>query len=373
MRSNQRSIFVLATLFVLINLVARDWDWRYEWTRASMSLAFLSVMIAPLFAGLSAWWAAQMVPALDDVLAMSPRHSSVVLREVTRLFRPVAAALGLGGLAMAIACTCTGGFFATWPDVWPMLSALMLIYVAGVVGFVSGGAYPRLWLAPVVTLGIFGLILGLYGTHLAPLVQAGGASASLVGVVPHWRFHLVGIVASLLIAFGVLKLYEGGRRRSARNLAVGVLLVIVSAGGTYILDSALAGDGISSRLALTDKNVTCVVSPEGYEICLGRGYGSVRPAVEEAVAHVSEQLAELGVEVPRRWDQRGGEDSAYVNPLEKDLAASVRWEAINRQIPPQCNVGSVREAVDIVSRYGETGVITDRDETLRAFEALKAC
>lgn len=327
--------FTLASTVILLNLVLRDFDWRYNLTNASMSLAFSSIMTSALFGSLCAWWGSSLIGHLNASMQLSRRRISIVFTETFYLWLPVFACYLLAASAMLLTCATTYRLEFRPADLLPLLSAMVLIYALGVTGFVVGSRLRKFWVPPVLAIVFFGACLIAYTTSLAPLVQVGGATAPLVDVVPNWRFHLLGVFGWAVISVFVAHCFfpkASFRVAGFATLALVGLLTIIH------VDSSHKDDDVDFRLAEVPVKQTCSPLTRGGELCLWSGYASFRSSLETDLSSVVEKFQRLGFSPAIAWGQSEKENDVLISPVASDVKDQAFWGLVNFYTPSSCDV-----------------------------------
>lgn len=329
--------FVLTCVVILLNLGLRDFDWRFNFTNASMSLAFSGIITGTLFGGVCAWWAINLVSHLYTSIQLSKRRISIVFTETFYLWLPVFICYCLAGIAMLLICAFTYDFEFRPADLLPFLSAMVLIYSLGVIGFVVGSKFQQFWVPFALTITLFVACLIAYSTSLAPLTQVGGATAPLVDVVPHWRFHLLGVfgwtVISIAVAHGFLP--KRNKPYTLRNIGSAVLAL---AGLTTVIlvDSQHNGDAVDFRLVEVPVEQTCHPLEIGGELCLWSGYESFRDNLEEDLSATIEKFQKLGYSPTVSWGQSEKENDVFISPVASDMKDHAYWGLVDYYVPESC-------------------------------------
>lgn len=318
---------------IALNVALRDFVWRYSWPNVTMNLAFFSIMLGPLFGGICGWWASRIAHKNDALTRLSSRRVSVVFQEVGILWTAVFFSYVVVGVVLALVTLASGGIIEHWQTFLPPVSALILHFGMGVMGFVIGSHWHSAWMPLFVSVGLFFAAMVLYGTHLSPLVQVGGASAVLFTLLPNWIYHLIGAIGWAAISVGVAMFFMASTdRQSLQRCAIGVVTIAAACGFVWVLDSDLTEESVLNqggeyRFVEVEPNITCEPLPQGGELCIAQGFESFRNEAELAIADVRRKYAKIGLDLDATWSQVSEVSQIEVSPEIEDYDSDL-WNPV---------------------------------------------
>lgn len=233
------SVRIWAPLLILIMVIAvvpRKWGWRYEWPVAMDTLAFSSVFILPLCAGIAAMESGRLACARDLIL-VSSKATTAIIRVVFGVWAAACLAV-LTSAALIGACVLwSTGFLPPRPgDFTPLAPMVVAELAACALGALIGWAW-RSRVAPAsVALGVFVTIMTGYvvdSGRFADYVSIGGTPSSLLGYQPHVPYHswlclFYGALALVLLSgIALLSAPRTPRALRARGAMTGCAAVVL--------------------------------------------------------------------------------------------------------------------------------------------------
>ena len=288
-------------LITLTNSFGRSWAWNYEWLWAMDTLAFSSVFLVPLCAGISAYEVRNLTLA-RELHCTSPRA-------VTALFRIGVLVWITAAIVVMVSAFVVGGQvfyqineFPRILDFFPLLPLLTSLAVGCAVGILGGWFFPSRMTPAMVSLGVFAIIMFGYiagGRMLAALVSVGGATGSLVGLRLSISFLLwqcaFYLALTIAILWSIKSRVDPAKRWRQGVTAVWVTLSLMFAFGV------ISSDERFERVPETD--VTC--SGGEPQICLARGYASQTNSIRTHLEPYLVALDGANIEKPPRVVQSG--------------------------------------------------------------------
>ncbi|MDQ3512498.1 MAG: hypothetical protein M3462_02355 [Chloroflexota bacterium] len=214
------------------------------WPAASLNVAFTAVLLAPVVAGLLAWEGGREGRRrMGDLLVTMPGHA--IRRDLARW---------VGTTAWAILAYVTYGVYALLPvaraATWggPMWDALALgvavIAAAGAIGYAVGVTVPSRFVPPVVTVALYGIVVGLVALqpddqvfdlkYLTPYSAFGTYWPSDVGLYQQFQPDIfIPMTAWMLavgaVAFSALALLRGVTRASQGAVVAAAVFALAAA------------------------------------------------------------------------------------------------------------------------------------------------
>jgi hypothetical protein len=306
---------------VLLHIFARERPWTHEWFWAAYQLNFVTVMLAPVVAGVAAWEGVRFARG-RTLLETSNRVLAGLLGIWAALLVWVflAYAIGLALVVVMVKLAGTPGL----PELDALVAvipALALLAAAGAIGLAIGWMVKNPLAAPACAVGCFLLILLLYLRGPGQLVIVGGATDSLLALRPRPELQAAQVLCYLACSFAALVLAAhtvGGSRRhhpgvlpALGSLAVLSVVLVVAQGGTILQPH-------TPRLRCYGANP---------EVCAGLGYVPRLSAARAALLPYLNVLETAGVPVPRRFSQGQEPGNPEVGPLSLRLLQGRRDEA----------------------------------------------
>lgn len=290
------------TLLLTAHLAFRPWDWANEWRLVAWQYAFALVMVGPMAAGFSAWEATQVRKRGVAVLAAgrsTPALSFVVWSIACWTIIPFA----IGALFIF-----TYTFVAGAPggpalgDLAPLILGVLSIVFFCSLGTVAGWRFPHMLTSPLLASILFGCTVVLYGTDLSFIVDLGGSSASLLGLIPNKNRQI--LQAAFFIVGAAAALYGAGGDPYRSRLGAILAKVLIAATLALIIFGAAKSP---ERLVptMTDEMV-CMSSARDVRVCLGPGYSDRLPGIVSALDAPLSKLEDAGIDAPKEFDQRSG-------------------------------------------------------------------
>lgn len=333
-------IVVIATLLALIPHIAfRSFHWRYEWALTFSVYSFSTVMLGPILAGLACGWASEFHRKASPLVVGGLRRTSFVLSESLTLIAPSIAVwlLGLLGVSLTTLIASSPGLPRP-ADILPVISALFFLLACSVVGFAIGWRAHRIWLPPVVALGLFGVVIWLYGTSFSPLVEVGGASGILVGKSPNIAYHGPQIAIFILLILALSSCALSSRR--AIEIPAIVVTVVTVLGASFLT---------TNRFTEVNASLVCHTASSGREYCVARGY---RGFLNALVTHYENTIARfegLDVPIPRRLTQVYEEGKPHIDYFS-DLRdpGYINQSFIWIMVPSSCDRDSILREIDVL-------------------------
>lgn len=275
----------------LVHVGFRPTGWVHEWRWAVYQYQFSTVLLAPLAAGGAAVLGRRWARARSQ-LATGARGGTALVGGVVPLAVVVVLAY-LGSFVAVVARAEAVG----WPspaDLAPFVPALAQLLLVVAVGYVAGWT-TRSWLAaPLVAVVVFGALLGGWLAGRTPLVQVGGATASLVGLAVDPDV-VVGQVVGYLALVGAL--LGGVVAHLRRSSPVPPALAATVAG------VAVAGLAVHPGDPLVAIDEPLVCEGTAPTICTAEPYRHLAPDLRVRVEPVLERLRAAGVEPPTELRQ----------------------------------------------------------------------
>jgi hypothetical protein len=191
---------------VLLHIFARERPWTHEWFWAAYQLNFVTVMLAPVVAGVAAWEGVRFARG-RTLLETSNRVLAGLLGIWAALLVWVflAYAIGLALVVVMVKLAGTPGL----PELDALVAvipALALLAAAGAIGLAIGWMVKNPLAAPACAVGCFLLILLLYLRGPGQLVIVGGATDSLLALRPRPELQAAQVLCYLACSFAALVL-----------------------------------------------------------------------------------------------------------------------------------------------------------------------
>jgi len=163
------SVRIWAPLLILIMVIAvvpRKWGWRYEWPVAMDTLAFSSVFILPLCAGIAAMESGRLACARDLIL-VSSKATTAIIRVVFGVWAAACLALVVSAAVIGACVLWSTSFLPPRPgDFIPLAPMVVAELAVCALGALVGWAW-RSRVAPAsVALGVFATIMTGYVVDL---------------------------------------------------------------------------------------------------------------------------------------------------------------------------------------------------------------
>jgi hypothetical protein len=331
---------------VAVHILGRARPWTSEWMWAVYQYHFLTVLLAPVAVGIAAWEGTRLARA-SDTLGAAGRVLPALAASWAALYGWVLAAYLVGLLAVI------GVVKASGTPGWPGLAELAtlappLSLLAGdmAVGIALGWRLRSVLTAPAAAVAVFGLTILFYSNGPTNLVEVGGATDSLVGLVPRASRQAAQVAWYAALGGFALLLAEqcpGWPRMRARRLRVSSGVVAVAA---LLLLLTIGGPEFDRRPV----DLRCH-GPEPL-ICLAPGYDRRSGAIREAVVPYVRALKDAGLPLPGRFVQLGerppDEPRTAILPVQlvlgdRSLASSAVLSAF---VPSGCDVAGDRRTGD---------------------------
>ncbi len=299
-RCNAKLAFpALVAVAVVFVLGRTGWDW--EWHRAMDWAAGSTILLGPLTAGLVAFDFWRLMPAgLSSVMAGAARGRVAVLGPVvsTWAYAVIACAVGLG---LAAVRTVQHGADGS-PSWWFAVQAPVALFAAASLGALVGSLLANVAAAPVAAFAAYLVPVagGLLG--IPDLLVAGGATGSLIGVVPDVGVMLMTIVVDLLVAVSCLALVmmrvSVRSRVSAISTGAAVATLLASTSLLVALEPAQNG----FRPSAVDK----VCAGGSIVVCGPRGGRAIYVIAQQDITRAWSSLGDLGDPPPAGYEYAVG-------------------------------------------------------------------
>jgi hypothetical protein len=296
-RSVACSALAAFVLLTCLHLTLRPRPWIHEWYWTVDAYHFVTILLAPLVAGIAAWDGARWAGGTDTVVT-----SNGLGRAFRSSWIPSAvfgSAAYIAGLVAASTITKVRGT-PGWPGlavIASVLPPLALIVACSVVGAAVGWVAKRAIIGPVVAVGVFALLLVGYTTMPESLLRIGGATASLLALTPRTSIQVLqsalylacAVTATAAVVAKVDRLPRGRTLSTAAAATVAVALTgaLTSLGGMRFAEAA-----VDVRCAGADPTV-----------CLSPSYEHLRADIDAVVAEPFREFAAAGFAFPVRLTQ----------------------------------------------------------------------
>jgi len=288
-------------LIALINSFGRSWMWNYEWLWAMDTLAFSSVFIVPLCAGISAYEIGNLSKA-RDLHSTSPRAVTSLLRIGALVWLAAIAVVMISAFAIGGRVYYQIHELPRASDFLSLLPLLTSLAIGCAVGILVGWFTSSRMTPGIVALGVFAIIMAGYiagGRTSAALVSVGGATGSLVGLRLSISFLLWQCAFYLALTTAVLWVIKI-RMDSVKRWHRGVTIACVA----LPLALALAVPNSGERFQrVPERNVVC--SGSRPQICLANEYASQTSSIRAHLEPYFVAFSEAGIEKPSRVVQAG--------------------------------------------------------------------
>ncbi len=269
-------------------------QWSLEWASALEVVSSSVILGAPLTAGFACFDSYERARSgMTEIGVCSPRARAQVLRSILGAWIP--SVLAFTTVTVYAYIRTAAADTAGWPSAWPAVAPLVLLLGAASVGALLGRWIPRLWFAPIVTVGFFMALIICYNAGLKNLVEVGSRGYDTTSAQVRWQAILMLCVFWLMIALlcSCLALTpEHGWRVEPRTK------VTVVAGITLIAGAALLF-GRGERLATVQKELVCV--GEAPAVCGPTDYANRLEQYRATLVETAAPLRERGVDIPTRY------------------------------------------------------------------------
>lgn len=328
-------------LVVITHLALRSDRWVREWYWTIDSFNFVTILLAPLVAGVATWDGANWAPTAD-----AARSTGHVGRVVFWAWVPSAvlatAVFALGALAAGVMTVLAGTPGLPAPaEAWALMPAFGQLWLFAALGVSLGWTTGRPLLAPVVAVAVFAVLFAGYIVLPTHWFGIGGATGSLLSLSPRPALVLLQVAVYGIASAAVLSLAASISQPSNDRRRLPALLAVLTAVGALWL-AAVGG----MRFAEGPAAVNCHGSAP--EICLGEGYEFMRAPLEERTREPFRRLQAAGFSPPVRVTQ----DVTDTGPGTMQIGITVPdlVELQNRLvfvlIPPDCDVMRDQETAD---------------------------
>ena len=285
---------------VVADLALRPSGWTHEWYWTVDSFSFVTILLAPLVAGIATWDGARWAPATES--ARSQGRSAWILASAVLPAGVCSSAVYLCGLIAACVRTSSSGTPGI-PGVGVLATAIpgvAVLFLAASAGAVIGWLSGRSLAAPAVGVATFAVFLCGYTMLPQNVLRIGGATGSLLSLAPRpfvqalqVAFDVGAGVAVSVVAWS-LRSYQ--TQRSAPSAAVAIAAIL------GLLLAATSG----GRFVGAEPDVACEGTAP--EVCLAPGYESIRASVSTVSADPFAVFAAAGYDPPRRLTQNVFDD-----------------------------------------------------------------
>lgn len=291
--------FVLFPVLVGISWFVADQQPYYDkpqgvalWPADSLRVGFAAVLVAPFVAALLSWEAGrERRRHIDDLLITTPLPAFA--RDLTRWAGTSAWAL-LAYSAVGLAVLIPTARAATWggPLIGALLMGVVLVPVAGAVGYLVGAIFPSRFTPPLVGIAIYAVEAGIaalqpgdvFATfrYLSPFTNFLRVGDSQTGLFHKIDPNLFGETALWLVAVGTIALSTVALRRNASSTAM-------AAFGASILFGLVAASPLIGVPDQRFREDTAAVSYEpvcaggAVPVCLHPAYEALLPRTATVV------------------------------------------------------------------------------------------
>lgn len=285
-----RQAWVLLAATVAVAQVAhvlfRPAGWVYEWRWAAYQYQFSTVLLAPVAAGVAAVLGRRWVKAQPQ-LATTPRGGVGFLVGAASWAAVVTVIYLAAFLVVVVQAEALGA--PSLRDLAVFIPALALLWAAIAVGYVAGWA-TRSWLAaPLAAIAVFGLLLAGWVAGLTPVVQVGGATASLVGLVVAPEVMVGQTIFYLAVAAAAFGVSHARLRRTAPTASV-----VSVALATVAFAALVSFDG--DPLVASNEPLEC--SGTNPTVCVASPYAHMADDLRSVAEPMLARLDAAGVERP---------------------------------------------------------------------------
>lgn len=332
-RSVAASAIPAFLLVIVSHLALRPDGWTHEWYWTFDSFNFVTILLAPVVAGVATWEGASW-----SATAESARSSGRVGSVVVWAWVPTAAISSAVFLAGAVAAGVMTSMSGTpglpgLAEVFALAPGVGLLCLCSAIGVAVGWVMGRALLAPVVSIAVFALLFAGYTVLPNHLFRIGGATGSLMSLAPRTPVHVLQLGFYLLSSAAIL---AGVVRHAQPPSDRGRAFIPVSAAA---LSSALVLTFIGG-LRFVDHPAELVCRGESPEVCLGPGYDHLRESISDVLTEPFALLTTAGFAAPTRvtqdlLDNAPGALRVGTRPPAKDDVHDLLVFAI---IPPDCDV-----------------------------------
>lgn len=290
--------FVLFPVLVGISWFVADQQPYYDkpqgvalWPADSLRVGFAAVLVAPFVAAMLSWEAGrERRRHIDDLLITTPLPAFA--RDLTRWAGTSAWAL-LAYSAVGLAVLIPTARAATWggPLIGALLMGVVLVPVAGAVGYLVGAIFPSRFTPPLVGIAIYAVEAGVAAQHfaeykyLSPFTNFLSIGDSQTGLFYNVDPNLFAESALWLVAVGTIALATVALRRNASSTAMAAFGASLLFG--FVAASPLVGvpDQRFWQDTLTI-SYEPVCAEETVPVCLHPAYESLLPRTADIVSAV---------------------------------------------------------------------------------------
>lgn len=298
-RSIGRTAFAAIVSLVIFNYFLRPLDSLHEMQWAIYNFHFVTVLLAPLVAGLGAWEGVRFSATKEAVDARNEARRAVTAIWASLMtWTSLAYLVGLTSVVIAVKLHGTPGHpYGTALQTTP--PALALVGFACASGLVVGWKTEKWISVAMMPLVVFAMILFGYSVDYA-FVRVGGAGASLISLSPRQPVSAVQFsfyAAATIAALGLSPRIPGMLSRG----------VFASIG--VVIAAAILLAGTEDTLEVVRADVAC--EGDRPEVCLTVEYERYRPDLIAALDPLVAAIKASGHPAPVRLTQ----DLSDVGPL----------------------------------------------------------
>jgi hypothetical protein len=278
---------VVAVGVVAFTLCARGAPWRGEWAWTFDWVAGSSIILGPLYAGMTGFETADGQP-FDAALAR-PTARRTVLATLAPLGGPTLAVLGAYLLGVG-AATVVASRTAPTDDLQPVVVVLgaLLLLVFGLSGLVVGQYLPRTAAGLAAWLGGLAVTIASAGIAVPHLFRIGASTGSLAGMGVWWRGAGSHLLAYLLLGgLVVLVATQRWRSRPHRLALWGLVAAFLVVVGVIAHDDRL-------YQPLAHPRWVCSGSASSVRACMLAGNSAQLSAWHDGLAALTSTLSLVG-------------------------------------------------------------------------------
>ena len=236
----RRALWLLAALCIA-HVVFRSFSWRFDWQWAITQYGYVTVLFAPLVAGVAAWDTAALSGAGATIQAAGSTRRALWLNTAA-VFTWAVVAAAVGFALVAIVTVASGAGVPAVSDFSALISTSAMTAASVAVG-AAVGWWLRHWSASLaITVVTFAAILGAFLSEREILSRTGGATTDLTGLTINsgWLLRQLLWFSVLTIAALEIACLRPARLTARPVLAVGAIVALVAATGTWVSSGGVA-------------------------------------------------------------------------------------------------------------------------------------
>lgn len=340
-RSSVGISLVVMPLVLLAHFALRGSEWKREWLWGIYELNFVTILIGPIAAGISAYDGYRL-SAERELLATAANPIRRFARELRGHALAVVIVFSVGMVWVFLGVRPNvSGTFPRATDLFTVLPAALLVVFESAIGLLIGWFVSSWLVAPAVAVAVFSASLWLYVNGPEQFIIVGGATDSLANLQPNVEraFGQVAWFAIATLAIVVILRASLISQRKTRVTYGALACLTIVVGG--VLLSNLKGP----RFVHVQTAEYCSESIPA--VCVGLGYKNEVPGVRQRLEPTVRRFHDAELPIPSIFRLNAPRGLVTVAPLSLSMitdgsreSAAVEQAFLLAHLPTTCSLYS---------------------------------